>query len=490
MVNSFCDLKEDFLLNKALDIFSGLIFLIDRQGTYLDYYADENLLFAPPEVFLGKKISDIMPKETAVKEMSYVNKLFETKQNQSYENTLEINGEPQHFIVNFVYYDENSLLSFVQDVTDLKKVRTNLKESEELYHHLFDSAPLAIILFDEKGGYIDLNEGTERMLGYSRDELIGNRFQDYDIVSERLEKIFEKRLSDLFRGKELAPMEFKAKTKEGKHIWLRTDISLITLSKKKLAMVISQDITERKQAELELKKLSSLKSELLRRTSHELKTPLVSIKGFADLLLELFKERMNKKMVEIIKEIKHGCLRLQNLIKDILKTAEIESGKLIVQKSKQNLIDIIKESVNELRGFAELRKHQIQLDLEESIFVYIEKEHIHQVISNLLTNAIKYTPLGGLISIHAYIEDKKAHVTIEDTGIGLTDEEKGKIFHQFGKIEHFGEGFDIVSEGSGLGLYITKKIINLHNGNIWVESEGRNKGSTFHFTLPIISKKS
>ena len=147
---------------------------------------------------------------------------------------------------------------------------------------------------------------------------------------------------------------------------------------------------------------------------------------------------------------------------------------------------MIKECINELKGFAELRKHKIQLDLEDSIIVFIEKEHIHQVISNLLTNAIKYTPLGGLISIKAYAENNKAHFSIRDSGIGLTEEEKRKIFQQFGKIEHFGEGFNIISEGSGLGLYISKQIINLHSGKIWVESKGRNKGSTFHFILPIM----
>jgi PAS domain S-box-containing protein len=484
MVKSFENLDKKFLLNRGLEIFSGLIFLLDHKGTYLDYHADEELLFAPPESFLGKKITDIMPRKSGEKQMAYLRKTFETKEDQTYKLSLKIGGKIKHFIANYVYYDQNSVLSFVQDITELKKVETDLKESEELYHHLFENAPISIFLFDEKGYYLEVNHVAEKMFGYKREELIGNKFQDFGIVSDEAIPKLEKRLKNLFSGENLEPIEFRASKKDGKRVWIRSTVSLITLSKRKVAMVISQDITEKKRAEQELKKLNQLKSELLRRTSHELKTPLVSIKGFADLLLELFKEKMNTRMIELIKEINHGCYRLQELIRDILKTAELESGNLKVDKSKENLSKLVIECVNELKGFAELRGHKIKTELEQDLFVFIEKEHIHQVISNLLTNAIKYTPKGGLISIKLISQNEKVYFSITDTGIGLTENEKSKIFQQFGKIEHFGQGFDIISEGSGLGLYISKQIIDLHGGKIWMESEGRKKGSTFHFTLP------
>ena len=114
-----------------------------------------------------------------------------------------------------------------------------------------------------------------------------------------------------------------------------------------------------------------------------------------------------------------------------------------------------------------------------------EKEQLHQVISNLLNNAIKYTPPHGNIEIKSEIKDNLLIFSIKDSGIGLTEEERGRIFRQFGKVERFGQGYDVMSEGSGLGLYISKKIIELHGGEIWVESEGRNNGSTFYFSLPI-----
>ncbi|TXT59181.1 MAG: Signal transduction histidine kinase [Promethearchaeota archaeon] len=485
MVNSFKDLKKEFLLSNILEIFSGLIFLIDRKGTYLDYYADSDLLYTSPELFLGKTIPEIMPEKSAEKQMYYLKQTFETKEVQSFYAPLKIDGTLQHFIANFVYYDDNSILSFVQDITQLEKVKTDLKESEELYHHLFSNAPLAIIIFDNEGYFVDVNEWFERTFGYKREELLGKSFLDLNIVSKELKPFLMERLHDLMNEKRIEPIEYEAKRKDGKKIWIRTNTSLISLRKKKLAMIISQDITERKKAEKKLQELNKMKSELIRRTSHELKTPLVSIKGFADLLLELYGNKLNKKIINIIEEIKQGCTRLQNLIRDILKTAQLESGKLELNKSKINLSKLIKKCVFESKGFIELRKLNIQLDLPNNYHIYAEKESLHQVISNLLVNAIKYTPSGGMIRVRMEVKEDEIQISISDTGIGLTVAEQEQLFTQFGKIEHFGQGMDINPEGSGLGLYICKQIINLHGGKIWVQSEGRNEGSTFYLTLPI-----
>jgi signal transduction histidine kinase len=246
------------------------------------------------------------------------------------------------------------------------------------------------------------------------------------------------------------------------------------------------DITEKKKAEEELIKLNSLKSELLRRTSHELKTPLVSIKGFSDLLLTVHREKIDDYVLATIREIKLGCERLENLIHDILKTAELESESVDLKKSEEDLSFLIKLCVRELQGLTRLRNHEINLDIHDKLMTKFEPDQMHLVLSNLINNAIKYTPPNGKIEIKSAITDDYILISIEDNGIGITNEEKKRLFTQFGKIERYGQGLDIISEGSGLGLYITKKIIELHGGTIRVKSKGRNKGSTFYFTLPVI----
>ena len=118
------------------------------------------------------------------------------------------------------------------------------------------------------------------------------------------------------------------------------------------------------------------------------------------------------------------------------------------------------------------------------MIINFDKEQIRHVINNLITNAIKYTPLNGKIGVNSKIAEDSIEIAIQDSGIGFTEEEKERIFTQFGKIERYGQGFDVISEGVGLGLHIAKKIIDLHGGEIWVESEGKNKGSSFSFSLP------
>ena len=149
---------------------------------------------------------------------------------------------------------------------------------------------------------------------------------------------------------------------------------------------------------------------------------------------------------------------------------------------------LIKFCINELYGLKELRNQTINLDIPETLETYFDKERIYVVIANLLINALKYTPPNGEITIGSEFKENSIIISIKDNGIGLTEPEKSQLFKPFGKIERYGKGWDVDTEGSGLGLYISKKIVEMHGGRIWVESDGKNKGSTFFFSLPIISK--
>ena len=132
-----------------------------------------------------------------------------------------------------------------------------------------------------------------------------------------------------------------------------------------------------------------------------------------------------------------------------------------------------------------MRNLKINFDLTDSITTEFNKDQIREVILNLLHNAVNYSPPDGDIAINHELKNNIIIISIKDTGIGFTEDEKIRIFQKFGKIKRENQGFDVISEGSGLGLYLAKMIIELHGGEIWVESEGRNKGSIF-FTLPTI----
>ncbi|MFX1402442.1 MAG: PAS domain S-box protein [Promethearchaeota archaeon] len=235
-----------------------------------------------------------------------------------------------------------------------------------------------------------------------------------------------------------------------------------------------------------LSEINKLKTDLLSRTSHELKTPLISIKGFTELLLNLHKSKLDSEVISILEEIKDGSKRLENYINSIVESSQLDQGLLKLNTSKEDLSSLIKYCVEQLKGTAELRKQKIDVKINKNLITFFDKERIYEVISNLLINAIKYTPLNGHIEISATKKDKVYVISIRDNGIGITENEKKQLFKQFGKIERYGQGWDVGIEGTGLGLYISKEIVELHGGKIWVESEGRNKGSTFYFSLPIM----
>jgi PAS domain S-box-containing protein len=375
------------------------------------------------------------------------------------------------------------------DITERKKAEQKIKESEENFRTIAEHAFMGIlILQDDKVEYT--NNALLRIFEYSLEEVENWSKDDLlqTIHPDDLEYLREYRQKLRSKDPAIKPYySYRVTTKSGKLKWIDQFSRSIIYKENPAELVTIMDITEKKVAEEELMKLNSLKSELLRRTSHELKTPLVSIKGFSDLLLTIHREKLDDYVLATIHEIKLGCERLENLIQDILKTSELESGAIQLKKSEGDLAFLIKLSIRESQGLAKLRNHIINLRIHDKLKANMEQEQIHQVISNLINNAIKYTPPEGTIDIKSDITKDKIIISIKDSGIGITTKEKQDIFKQFGKVERYGQGLDIISEGSGLGLFISKKIIELHGGEIWVESEGRNKGSIFYFSLPIIN---
>ncbi len=388
------------------------------------------------------------------------------------------------FSKTIIYKGNSAELITIVDITEKIGAQKRLQESEEKYRLISENENDLIAILDSKLKYKYVNEGYHEVLGYSKEEMYKSLVIDIIHPNDvkRALKSFRKGLKTGM-GRE----ELRVKAKDGKFIWFDVKGKTFTDIYGEInALLISRDITEIKKVEAKLREVSKLKSELLRRISHELKTPLISIKGYTELILSVHGYKLDDKIIESLNEIQEGCFRLENLINELLKTATFEDGKIHLNTSIEDLAFLIKFTVKELLGFADTRNQTIDLQVHDKLITKFEKERVYEVISNLLTNAIKYTPPGGKISIKSEIGSDSYIISVKDQGIGLTDDEKTRIFTQFGKIEHYGKGLDIISGGTGLGLFIAKKTIELHGGNIWVESEGRNKGSIFYFSLPII----
>ncbi|TXT56278.1 MAG: Histidine kinase (modular protein) [Promethearchaeota archaeon] len=384
-------------------------------------------------------------------------------------------GNPEYFI------------SVIKDISKRKKAKQKLKESENKFRTIAEQASIGIAIF-QKGNIKYFNQAYADIYEYDIDEINTWKINEMlrNIYIEDLPKIEGIIKQRKFDKVKTITYTTRINTKNGKIKWVEVFSREIIYQNEKAILVTTIDITDKKEIEKRLKELDKIKSEFISRTSHELKTPLVSIKGYVNLFLEMHSKDLNSQSISILKEINHGCDRLESLIKDLLETSRLETKGLELKKERENLGFLIKYSINDLLGLINQRKHNVAMELHENMNTMFEKERIYQVITNLLSNAINYTPPNGTLEIKSEIKDNHYVISIKDSGIGLTEDEKKKIFKKFGKIERYGQGFDVISEGTGLGLYISKKVIELHGGKIWVKSEGRNKGSTFSFSLPIV----
>jgi signal transduction histidine kinase len=223
------------------------------------------------------------------------------------------------------------------------------------------------------------------------------------------------------------------------------------------------------------------KSEFLANMSHELRTPLNAIIGFSEVLQERLFGELNEKQAEYTSDILTSGQHLLSLINEILDLSKVEAGRMELEPSTFDL----PLAIDNARTFVRERavKHGIALDVDvdERLGEYVGDERkIKQILLNLLSNAVKFTPEGGRISITANKTENGAEISVSDTGIGIAPEDQPKIFEEFRQV-----GSDSMhkTEGTGLGLTLAKKFVELHGGKIWVESEV-GKGSTFSFTLP------
>jgi PAS domain S-box-containing protein len=476
--------KYENLINNLTDI----ILELDMKGkvSYVNHQCYDILGYQSSEIIGKSAFIFIYPEDISII-AEKMKEAFNTKELVSVlqYRLLHKNGDIIHASAIGKYINvggNDKFIVTIRDITFQKKIEQELELSEEKYRLLFDNSPIGIGLSTIKGKVFDNNEAMAKLTGYTAEDL--NNAGVDSIYTDPNER--QKILTLLRENGKLHDYEVKLRRKDNTEFFGSVSFDLLKLKGEEIIQTSLSDISRSKNAELELIKLNNLKSELLRRTSHELKTPLVSIKGFSDLLLQVHRDKLDALVISILNEIKQGCLRLENLIADILKTSELESGTIQLHKSEEDLSFLIRLCANEIKGLSILRNHTINRELPERLTTQFEKEQIHQVISNLLNNAVKYTPPGGFIEIKSEIKNGFIITSIRDNGIGLTDEEKERIFKQFGKVERYGQGLDIISEGSGLGLFISKKIIELHGGKLWVESEGRNKGSTFYFSLPLI----
>ncbi|MGZ4860370.1 MAG: PAS domain-containing sensor histidine kinase [Candidatus Angelobacter sp.] len=391
--------------------------------------------------------------------------------------------------------------------TQAKAVRQE-SSLESRYRKLLEAAPDAILEVNQGGQIMLLNEAAERMFGYSRGELLGLNVES--LVPASMRGGHAQHRASYAMHPNTRPMgtglELQGQRKDGSLFPVEISLSPNWIEGSLHVIASVRDITQRRAVEdrlralreqytaeltvkneqlearnLEVERANSLKTEFLASMSHELRTPLHTIIGFSELLTEQLEGPLTEKQQRFVSHILQDARHLLELINEILDISKIESGRLELKRESFDFSQIIEEVLGGIRHQAAAKNIAVENKNSFQGSLYADRLRVKEILYNLLNNAVKFTPEGGRVWLESFGEGDTLHVSVCDTGIGIPAKEHPSIFEKFYQV---GDTTGGIREGTGLGLPITKHLVELHGGSISVESRP-GEGSRFMLTLPV-----
>lgn len=396
----------------------------------------------------------------------------------------------------------NWYVSIRTDITEQKDLEKRLKEAikfiseTQWYESIYEDSPDLFRTTNNAGIIMDCNKSYAKHFGYSKDEVVGSSI--FDFVDEeninRMRKIFQewKKTGSVINkeiilkkkdGNTFPALLSATKIYDDKNEFVGSntiikDISEIYEARKKL-----DENKEKMQQQLEvIRKLSKAKDEFTSIITHELKTPLVPILSYIDLLLSKEFGAINEKQKKRLEIVRTNAHILESIISDFFDIMNIELHHLKLNKQTYDLSEIIKSVVKNMGPTVEKQNISITSDFQKNISCLCDKNRIIQVLTNLIINAIKHSKSNGNIHIKLDSDNSYAHILVKDGGEGIPIDQLEKIFEKFYQVD---TSLTRERGGSGLGLPVCKGIIEGHNGKIWAESEGKDKGSEIHILLSL-----
>jgi PAS domain S-box-containing protein len=446
----------------------------------------------------GKKIYA----NEACKEI-FKNKLDEIDFNIDYNNDnieecYEIEGKKVYVEMSFSEYtknNENKTIIVIRDITDRKKAKLKLKESQKSYKRLIDILPDGICLLNKNLEITYANQSLLNMLNIKDANNI-KLLSIKNIIDLSLDEDskFDRNMKNVINKTEyVLLLEYELITSDKNKIQVEVNALPFSIDENKNIMLIIKDLTHKKTSEIVEKELSDrlkidkVKTEFFANMSHELKTPLNVISSSNQLIDSLYKNNKiddyNDNMKSHIELVRQSSYRLQRLITNIIDLTKMESGFYKIKLSKYNIVNIVEDLFMKIDEYAMKKNLSIIFDTDnEEINVNIDKVEIERIILNLLSNCIKYTSNGGCIFINIYDKKDNVIISVKDNGVGIPKNKIDIIFDEFTQVDRtLSRG----TEGSGIGLTIVRNLVELHKGSISVNSE-EGKGTEFIINLPIV----
>jgi PAS domain S-box-containing protein len=374
-----------------------------------------------------------------------------------------------------------------------QRAQTELRESEERLRSILASIDDSVLVTDKAGLFVAVRaSGSGERSPTASAGWIGATFRE--VFPRQVSELFEAAFAAVQSQDRVEQFDYSLPSENGE-VWFNAKVSPLKALNGGFAgvTIVARDITVRKLAEERLR-LASLaadaasraKSELLAGMSHELRTPLTAIIGYAEILSNEYFGTVNERQKQQLDIILQASRHLLDLINDILDISKIESGKTELELGDVRMSALVDHTVTLLKETASRRKIQVATSIPDevsSLDVPADERRVKQVLFNLVSNALKFTPAEGRVEIALRRRENSLAVSVKDTGIGVPRGELGRIFDAFYQIR--GRPSASKAPGSGLGLSLARQIVELHGGRIWAESEGDGKGTCLTFTLPL-----
>lgn len=376
-----------------------------------------------------------------------------------------------------------------QRIAELEASKSQQQQDEEIVHIFRSSTPIGLFIIQD-GRFKFVNENFRGVTAGSPDELLDTESMKLVIPEDR-EMVRESAIK-MLKGESTSPYKYRIMTKDGKVRWLLEGVASIQYRGNRAVLGHSMDITERELAqerleeayEKERKARQDLEDEVKRRVEftralvHELKTPLTPIMSSSELLASGLKE---EPWLSVARNILRGATNLNHRIDELLDLARGEIGMLRVKPSRVNVLRLLRHIGDEMTVVAASNGQTLKVELPQSLpQVWADEDRLRQVALNLLINATKFTPEGGIITLRASEKNGNLVVEVQDTGRGIPDEDQKELFQPYHRQSTDQENLS----GLGLGLSLCKFLVELHGGKIWAESQ-TGKGSTFSFSIPV-----
>ncbi|HVW10837.1 MAG TPA: PAS domain-containing sensor histidine kinase [Bryobacteraceae bacterium] len=469
----------------------GHIVLLNRMAEQLFGYTRQELV--------GRTVEDLVPENVRAAHVRHRSGYMAHPVTRPMGASLQLEArrkDGSHFPVEISLSPGTGsrVTAIVRDLTERRRI-------ERRFGALLDSAPDAILELDAEGRILVLNRMAERLFGYTREELLGQCVDA--LVPDALRGSHQQHRTQYFNHPVTRPMgaglNLEARRKDGSHFPVEISLSPTKSGQELRVTAIIRDITERKQMESQLRlvqekyiaglelrnreaeQANRLKTEFLSNMSHELRSPLHTIIGFAELLAEQTSGPLNDTQKRFITHVHRDSLHLLDLINDLLDLSKIEAGRIELRRESLPLAMVLEDAVASIRPRAEAKSLEILVVAPPTISILADRLRVRQILHNLLSNAVKFTQKGGRITLSAIGREQFAEISLTDTGIGIAEDQHEAVFDKFFQVRATARGHQ---QGTGLGLAITKRLVEQHGGTIWLRSQP-GKGSCFTFSIPL-----